>query len=527
MGQGAFYEDLNLLVRARYSILYLVTWEEERAHRYVSNMAVAQRKALFEWSVTNGFRCAYSPDGGTPAKSGLRKPLEILNEILQNQDPGIYVLKDFHAYLESPEIIRQMRDLAYALRRTRKTMILLSPVLKLPPELEKAITILDMPLPDAGELGTLLDTIVQESESGRRYAVELTPRDRQRLIQAAQGLTLIEAENAYAKAIVRDRKLDAADIEAVLEEKRQVIRKSGVLDYYDTAESLTEVGGMDILKGWLEKRARAFDDEAREYGLPQPRGVLLMGVQGCGKSLIAKAVASAWRLPLLKMDMSMIFQSYIGSSEQNMRKALHLAENLAPVVLWVDEIEKAFSGVGASSANDSGTTARVIGQFLTWMQEKKSPVFIVATANDVKGLPPELIRKGRLDEVFFVDLPRMRDRAEILMIHLRKVKRKPEQFDLKALAKVSRGFSGAEIEQAIVAALHDSFFENREVEMADMLRAFQEMVPLSVTMREKILELRRWARNRARPVSSLQQGAQDPAAEDTAMPAADASDAGQ
>lgn len=499
----SFQDDLDQLIRARYSILYLVTWEEDRARRILSQIAQKRQKPLYEWSITEGLRRLYGPTSGDPG-SRQREPLAVLNEILQSEADGIYVLKDFHAYIATPEIVRQLRDLAFALRRTRKSILILSPVLKLPEELDKAVTILDLPLPTYNELDALLHESIIKPAPSRQYTVRLTPADRDALVKAAQGLTLLEAENAFAKAIVRDNSLDGSDIDTILEEKRQVIRKSGVLEYYEAQEPLSAVGGMDILKDWLEKRQKAFSNEARRYGLPHPRGILLMGVQGCGKSLVAKAIASTWRYPLLRMDMSRIFEGYIGSSEQNARRAITIAESLAPVVLWVDEIEKAFSGVGGSAASDSGTTARVVGLLLTWMQEKTAPVFVVATANDVQGLPPELLRKGRLDEIFFVDLPRREEREEIARIHLQKLRRDPEKFDLDTLAHATSGHSGSEIEQAIIAGLHDSFAENREVTTDDIVKAINQTVPLSITMNEKITQLRNWSRDRARPVSSHQ-----------------------
>lgn len=498
---SGFSEELDRLIRARYTLLYVVTWEEDRAMAILLDLAEKQRKSLYEWSITNGLRCAYGA-GGQGSGSRTRDPLQMLNEILQKEGPAIYVLKDFHAYLETPEMIRQVRDLGSALAPTKKTLVFLSPVLKLPRELEKDMTILDLPLPTYDELNQLLDDSIGRPTSARKFQVRLRPRDRDALIKAAQGLTMKEAENAFAQAIVRDNVLDAQDIAAVVSEKRQVIRKSGLLEYYDVAADLADVGGMDILKDWLKKRVRAFSDDARKYGLPQPRGILLMGVQGCGKSLVAKTIARQWQLPLLRMDMSMIFQGYIGSSEQNMRNATKTAESLAPVVLWIDEIEKAFAGVEGSGSSDAGTTARVVGTFLTWVQEKTSAVFVVATANEVRDLPPELLRKGRLDEIFFVDLPRSRERAEIFAIHLHKIRREPMKFDLHELVKASSGFSGAEIEQAVIAGLHESFFDNRELETRDILKAIHDTVPLSQTMRERIDELRMWARDRARPVTS-------------------------
>lgn len=500
-----FLKETDELIRARYGLLYVVTWEEERARELLAQVARKQQKTLFEWSVTDGLRrIAASRDMPPETSKRQRDALAVLNEILQADVAAIYILKDFHTYLNAPEIVRQVRDLHYALRATHKTVVILSPTLKIPPELDKALTIVDLPLPTYDELKALLQSTISSPISSRRFRVNLNAGDCDALVKAAQGLTLSEAENAFAKAIIRDQVLDADDIQAVIEEKKQVIRKSGLLEYYEVVENLDNVGGMDILKDWLKKRIRAFSEEARAYGLPAPRGLLLLGVQGCGKSLMAKSVAGAWRLPLLRMDMSRIFQGYIGSSEDNMRRALQMAESLAPVVLWVDEIEKALSGVDGSSVTDAGTTARVVGQFLTWMQEKQAPVFIVATANVIRGLPPELLRKGRFDEIFFADLPRGRERAEIFAIHLRKLRRNPESLDLRALVRVAQGFSGAEIEQAIISALHDSFFDNRELETKDILNALQQTVPLSRTMREQIEELRFWASDRARPVSSVQ-----------------------
>jgi ATP-dependent 26S proteasome regulatory subunit/predicted nucleic acid-binding protein len=505
-----FLDELDTLIRARYTLIYLLTHEEDRARRLLVRIAEQQQKMVFEWSVTDGLRCVYGSreqHGGGGARA--REPLAVLNEILQTDLPALYVLKDFHPYFDRPDVVRQMRDLGSALRFTKKTVIMLSPTLSIPDELDKSVSIIDMPLPDFSELSEMFDSKIGAQSSGRRYEVRLDEGQREAIVKAALGLTMTEAENAFAVAIVRDNILDVRDIDAVIAEKRQVIRKSGVLEYYHVDDQLANVGGFDILKDWLQKRVRAFTEDARKYGLPQPSGILLMGVQGCGKSLIAKTIASSWQLPLLRLDMSRIFEGYIGSSEQNMRKAVKVAESLAPCVLWIDEIEKAFAGVEGSGASDSGTTARVVGTFLTWIQEKSEAVFVVATANDVAGLPPELLRKGRLDEIFFVDLPRGPEREEIFGIHLRKVKRDPSGFDLPALVKHSKGFSGAEIEQAIFSAMHDSFFEDRELQSSDIVRSLTETVPLSTTMREKIGKLRTWAVDRARPVSRLQKASSE------------------
>jgi len=315
-------------------------------------------------------------------------------------------------------------------------------------------------------------------------------------------LTLNEAENVFAKTLIKRGGLGAEHLDVIISEKEQIVRKSGLLEYYHSTERFDDVGGLDLLKDWLRKRQMAFTERAREYGLPTPKGVLLIGVQGCGKSLTAKAVASLWKVPLLRLDMSRIFSSLVGASEENLRNALRVAESVSPCILWVDELEKSFAGAQSSALSDAGTTARVLGYFLTWLQEKTAPCFVIATANSIEQLPPELLRKGRLDEIFFVDLPSKRERMEIFAIHLRKRKRDPSLFDLEALAEASQGFSGAEIEQAVISALYDAFSEGRDITTDDILKAIRETVPLSVTMKEQIDALREWASGRARRASS-------------------------
>lgn len=497
----SFLEEMDQLIRARYTMIYVVTWEEDRARHLLMRIAERQHKRVFEWTITEGLRGIPMTSEEISAGTRLREPLAVLNEILQSDAEALYLLKDFHNHTDTPGVVRQLRDLSQALRRSKKTVIFLSPRLSLPPDLEKSITIIDLPLPSYDDLKALLsDTL---SGQGRSFRVHLSDAERDTMIKAALGLTFAEAENAFARAIVSDGVLDIKDIDVIANEKKQIIRKTEVLECCDVSSSIGAVGGMDLLKDWLKKRFHAFGEPARKYGLPQPKGILLMGVQGCGKSLLAKTIASSWHLPLLRMDMSRIFHSYVGSSEQNMRKAIGIAESIAPVVLWIDEIEKAFAGSGGGDM-DGGTSHRVLGMFLTWLQEKTAPVFIVATANDVKGLPPELLRKGRLDEIFFVDLPTGEERLAIFKIQLKKYGRDPDKFDTIQMAKAAEGFSGAEIEEGVVAAMHDSFFENRELETRDVLKSLQDSVPLSKTMREKITTLREWSFSRARPVSSEQ-----------------------
>ncbi len=347
-------------------------------------------------------------------------------------------------------------------------------MLEIPTELEKEITLLNHPLPVRDDLSALLDKIINDVKQFHQVKIALDEMGRERLLQAALGLTLGEAENVFAKIIVKDERLSAEDVNEVFAEKQQIIRKSGLLEYYATDESFTNVGGMSVLKEWLAKREVAFTAEARAFGLPFPKGILMLGVQAAAKVFARRAVSNLWQLPLLRFDMGRMFGSLVGSSEENVRRAIAVAESVAPAILWVDEIDKAFAGSQGSGSTDGGTTARVFGTFLTWLSEKTAPVFVVATANDISQLPPELLRKGRLDEIFFVDLPSVEERKEIFRIHVTKRKRDAAQFDLETLAKASHDFSGAEIEEAINSALYDAFYAKKELTMADVQTALSQ-----------------------------------------------------
>ena len=496
----AFVRELDVLVRARYPLLYLVSWEEQRVDAILADLAKGHGKELLQWSVTTGLRRVESARG--PGEEGPREPVETLQAVGKLAEPALVVLKDFHPFLGDPAVVRALRELAHALKSTYTTVILLSPTLSIPPELEKEISVLDVPLPSARELLELLREIVGVVRRNNKAQVHLTVPEAEQLVKAAQGLTLSEAENAFAKAIAHDGRLDKDDVALVLDEKRQVIRKAGLLEYYPTEERLQDVGGLDSLKGWLSRRAAAFGEAARAFGLPEPKGLLLLGVQGCGKSLTAKAIAATWKLPLLRLDMGRIFSGLIGSSEENLRRAIRVAEGVAPAVLWVDEIEKALSGSASSGQSDGGVTARVFGALLTWLQEKTAPVFVVATANRIDLLPPELMRKGRFDEIFFIDLPALAERQEIFGIHVARRGRRPEGYDLPRLARLAEGYSGAEIEQAVISALYDAFAEQGELTQAHLEKAVRESVPLAATMREEIARLRAWSRTRTRPASS-------------------------
>jgi len=499
-----FQQELETLIRARYPILYVVTSEETRLQNAIVAVAGRRQKKVFEWSYSMGIVPAgTSIQSQKGRNTATRDPLVALDQVIEQVEPAIFVFKDFHPFLTKNNfaVIRKLKDIALHLKNSFKTVILISATLEIPSELDKEVTVLNFPLPTRQDLGALLDGIVEDVKNVREVKIDLDEAGRDRLLQAALGLTWSEAENVFAKIIVKDSRLSGQDVHEVFAEKQQIIRKSGLLEYYDASETIADVGGLGVLKDWLLKRAVAFTEQARAFGLPAPKGVLLLGVQGCGKSLCAKAVSSLWQLPLLRFDMGRMFNSLVGSSEENVRKAIGVAESVAPAILWVDEIDKAFAGVQGSGGTDGGTTARVFGTFLTWLSEKTSPVFVVATANDITQLPPELLRKGRLDDMFFVDLPAEDERAEIFRIHLARRGRQPENFDIKALVAASGNFSGAEIEESIISALYDAFYAQHDLTTEDVLETLQQTVPLSKTMDEHLNRLRSWAEGRARHAS--------------------------
>jgi AAA+ superfamily predicted ATPase len=500
-----FAQELETLIRARYPILYVVSAEEARVQQLVVSIAQRRQKKAFEWSFSTGIVPAGTSIQSQKHRNAPTKdPLVALDQVIDQVDPALFVFKDFHPFLTKNNfaVIRKLKEIALQLKNSFKTIILVSPVLEIPAELEKEMTMLNFPLPTRDDLALLLDKIVEDVKQFKQVKIDLEETGRERLLQAALGLTLNEAENVFAKIIVKDERLSGEDVNEVFAEKQQIIRKSGLLEYYATDETFSNVGGMAVLKEWLQKRALAFSDEARAFGLPAPKGVLMLGVQGCGKSLCAKAVSSLWQLPLLRFDMGRMFGSLVGSSEENVRRAIAVAESVAPAILWVDEIDKAFAGSQGSGATDGGTTARVFGTFLTWLSEKNAPVFVVATANDISQLPPELLRKGRLDEIFFVDLPSNEERREIFRIHLARRGRDPELFDVESLAACSDNFSGAEIEQAVISALYDAFYARIELNKGLVLEALRQTVPLAKTMDEQINRLRNWAEGRARNAST-------------------------
>jgi hypothetical protein len=496
-----FLEELDLLIRARYPILNIISSEETRVRDAIVEMAGARKKKVFEWSCNTGIVPAGASLQSTKRQDAATKePMAALDHIINQVEPAIFIFNDLHPFLtrSHPSVVRRLKEIALHLKNSVKTIVLVSAVLEIPPELEKEITVLNFPLPTRDDLSALLDKIIADLTDANRVRIDLDDAGREKLLQAALGLTLGEAENVFAKIIVKHQRLSGDGIDEVFWEKRQIVRKSGLLEYHATNENFSSVGGLAMLKDWLRKRSSAFTEEARAFGLPSPRGILMLGVQGCGKSLCAKSVANQWQLPLLRFDIGRMFGSLVGSSEQNVRHAIAIAESIAPAILWVDEIDKAFAGSQQSSALDAGTTARVFGTFLTWLSEKTAPVFVVSTANDISQLPPELLRKGRFDEIFFVDLPAYEEREEIFRIHIAKRGRNITGFDIAACAVASVDFSGAEIEEAINSALYDAFYANRELTNDDILRAISQTVPLAKTMDEQIHGLRNWAKGRAR-----------------------------
>ncbi|MGX6443804.1 AAA family ATPase [Neobacillus sp. K501] len=502
---------LSNLLKARFPYLYMATWEEERAVSVIRSVVTDESliktpRKVFTWSVTTGLS-----ENGQKGKEDSKAPLKALEFIEKYDEPAIFILKDFHVYFGvngrpgDNQLIRKVRDLLPLLKQSPspKNVIFVSPSLVLPDDLQKDVTIVDFDLPSFSEIKSVLDEMIHANQRSGRIVIDLKEDEKERLVKAALGLTLHEAENAFARAMVEDGRLDVNDVEIIMEEKRQIIKKSGILEFIKSDLKMEDVGGLENLKRWLKKRDKSWLDSAQKYGLPSPKGVLITGVPGCGKSLIAKSISAMWQLPLLRLDMGKIFSGIVGSSEENMRKAIQTVEAISPSILWIDEIEKGFSGI--SSGGDSGTSSRIFGTFLTWMQEKTKPVFVVATANNIHSLPAELLRKGRFDEIFFVDLPTMNERLDIFRVHIQKrltdadVIGKFEATDevLEALAQLTEGFVGAEVEQVVISALFEAFSEDRSIEFADFERAIRNTVPLSVTQAEQIQAIRAWANVRA------------------------------
>ncbi len=486
-----FVEELDLLIRARYPVIYVVTYEEERVEQALR--AMTERK-VYVWDFVEGYQ-----QEGVDRQAGRNNPLQALEfiEKCPDQQAAVFVLRDFHRFLEDVAVGRKLRNLSRRLRSVAKTIVLTAPRLQIPPDLAEEVTVLECDLPNFAELSTQIQQLLPTQN--------LTPSQFEELVKAAQGLTLNRVRQALAKAMAKHGTLEPQDIDLILEEKRQKIRQTEILDFYPTSAEITDIGGLDNLKEWLVRRSTAFSEQARLYGLPAPRGLLLVGIQGTGKSLSAKAIAHHWHLPLLRLDVGRLFAGLVGESEARTRQMIQLAEALSPCVLWLDEMEKAFGST--DRAGDAGTAGRVFATFLTWMGEKTAPVFIVATANDIDRLPPELLRKGRFDEIFFVGLPSQSERREIFQVHLSKLRpQQLRQYDLERLAYETPDFSGAEIEQALIEAMHLAFNEQRDFIDDDIIEAISQMIPLALTAREQIQKLQDWAKSGKARLASRQSG---------------------
>lgn len=518
-----FVQELEYLIRARYSIISINTIEEERALQLVRQAGSALNKRIVTWSSTRGLELNGQPLDGKSAD--FRTALLMSEELAK--EPSLFVWCDLHPYLKehsSPVPIRAFREFSQKIRTgLPSNSVLISPVTAIPPELQKEMTILDLPLPDLDEVKQVIISFTDPYKDKPGVTIDQSKEVVDALARAAVGLTQAEIENCLAKALVNDRCISLDDVASMLAEKRQIIRKSGILDFVPTEDMLpSDIGGLQNLKRWLERRKASYTEEARSFGLDWPKGVLLVGIPGCGKSLCAKSVASAWKMPLLRLDLGRVFSGLVGSSEANMRSALAMCEAVSPSIVWIDEIEKAISGAG-QGASDGGTATRVFGTLLTWMQEKKSPVFVFATANDIAKLPPELLRKGRFDEIFFVDLPNEDERAEIFGIHLRRLKRDAKGIDVSHLVELSGEahwgdgirLTGSEIESAVKEGLLEAYYRRitdgdstRDLETEDIAAAIRRSVPLAKLRSRDVQSMRQWASENAVRASIASTGAE-------------------
>ena len=485
--------DLELLVRSRYPIIAVETWEEDRLQTTLRQIGSRLKLHVYDWTVGSPVRRV---GGAGEDPEGTQTPLEALRSVATLGD-GIFHFKDLHRFFGEAPVVRRLLELAPSMERDRRSVVLSAPHMTLPAELEKRCAFFRFALPTADELKALAKGVVESlRRDHKQVKVEITDLEFDQLVDRLRGMTIFEAEKVVTSAVLRDFALTKDDLAFVVEMKKELLAKDGVLEFMAPEGALDGVGGFKTLKAWLGKRRRAFTPEAKEFGIVSPKGILLLGVQGCGKTLVAKSIAQDWNLPLLKMEPGKLYDKFIGESEKNFEKAIAVAEGMAPCVLMIDEIEKGFASV-SSSESDGGLSRRIFGRLLGWLQDRKAPVFVVATSNDIEQLPPEMVRKGRFDEIFFIDLPTPEERAQIFSIHLKKRNRDPAKFDLAALAAASDGFSGAEIEQAVVSALYTAFAAEAQLATEHVVEELKGTRPLSVTRSEAIASLRAWAAERA------------------------------
>lgn len=521
-------ERMKVLLDSSTPIVAIESVEEVRAVRLVRAACADLKLASFEWTIASGLvRCGSDlgevvPEGRSSSSASgygaaAREALINSKAIYNSQEPaqmlanleGIsigaaFILKDLHRHMDEPVVIRRLRDVGQKFSENRRTIILTSPKIEIPPELRGLVEFFQLPLPDWQRLRQIIDEVVVRIAGSHTLERKLDHKGYDAVIDSLRGLTEEESERALSQALVTRYSLCPEIANDVLETKKTLLRRSEMLEFIEPGEDFSKVGGMENLKFWLAQRRGSWEDAARDFGLEPPHGVIILGVQGCGKSLCARAVAGEWNLPLVKFDTAAIYDKYIGETEKRIRKVFEVAEGLAPCVLWIDELEKIFAGSGPDSASaDAGVSSRLLASFLSWMQDHKAPVFVAATCNNVNSLPPELIRKGRFDELFFVDLPNRAERKQILSIQLAARKRDPAEFDLESIEAAADGYSGAEIDAAVQTALYAAFAGEKQLTTQLLLDALAQTVPLSVTRAEEVEALRTWAKTRAVPASTL------------------------
>lgn len=487
-----FVDELELLIRSRYALIVIDTWELDRADDALRQVAAKLSLRYHGWRRSKGLQ--FGGESNAPFVEDSAAPADVLR--LVEREAGVFHLPLFGEYLNDPLVVSHLRDVVDRFEVRRGAVVISGGDVRLPEALRPHAIVVRLPAPVLDDYRVLMERVIRDHTARMPVKVELTAEDRARLLHNLLGLTLVEAEKILTRLIMVDGALSASDIPRVATAKRQAVEQDGLLEYWSATERMSDVAGLDGLKAWLTKRHVSIADPERAagFGLPFPKGILLMGVPGCGKSLCAKAVAHEWDLPLLRLDPALLYDKFVGDSEKNFKRALRTAERMAPIVLWIDELEKAFSG--NAGEQDGGVSQRVFGGFLSWLQERRGDVFVVATSNDVSALPPEFVRKGRFDEVFFVDLPGPAARAEIFRIHLRKRRQLTAAVDVDAIAAASDGFSGAEIEQAVVSALFTAFHAGGPLGTAHLLAELQATRPLSRTMQERLSTLRSWASER-------------------------------
>jgi SpoVK/Ycf46/Vps4 family AAA+-type ATPase len=479
-----FNDELALFLKARYPIIYINTIEEDRVEYIIrKNIKTNLNRSIYSWDFVDGY--TNNPNNEGFAKRNPLQALELV-ERLNAETPALFILKDFNRFLTDLSISRKLRNISRILKLQPKTIIIIGSDLTIPKELQDLLTVLQFQLPLEHEINQELDRLVTSLN------IKIDSQLFENLTRACQGLSLERIRRVLSKIIATYKTIDKNSIGILLSEKKQIISQTEILEYTSVDEKITNLGGLDNLKDWLRKRKTAFGIQASNYGLPTPRGLLLVGIQGTGKSLTAKAIANEWQLPLLKLDVGKLFGGIVGESESRLRQMINLAETISPCILWIDEIDKAFSNT--ESKGDSGTSNRVLGTFVSWLSEKKKPVFVIATANNIDLLPLEIIRKGRFDEIFFLDLPKKEEREEIFKIHIKEFRPNSwESFDYSKLAELSESFSGAEIRQSIIEGMYLAFYEKREFTTDDISIALTELIPLANLESNQMIKLQNWA----------------------------------